>query len=372
MNRVFPGVLRIFASVEFSPATNLIHSGLRLNGLVNNITELKLGSYYDSGSVSDGEMPAKQPSYGRDAGKQGIVIRCRRSRAGAGCLMSGFSFPRVGFVGLGDQGAPMAERLLQAGFPLTIYARRPEVAARFVALGAQSMPTLSALGASADVVCVVVVDDRQVREVAEGEAGLLAGMRPGSILVVHSTVAPETCRAIGAVAAQRGVTVVDAPVSGGSPRARSGTLTVMVGTDVETFTRVRPVLAAFGSLVRHIGPLGSGQLAKLINNYMFAAHAAVAEQAVGLIRGFGLDEAVMAEVLPTGSGSSTAFVLAAERRFEQPVHDKGLDYAVQVLTKDVRLLQAEADARGVSIELTRQFVERGLGALRGKGSGPCP
>jgi 3-hydroxyisobutyrate dehydrogenase-like beta-hydroxyacid dehydrogenase len=264
----------------------------------------------------------------------------------------------------------MAERLLAAGHPLTVFARRPEVLSRFVGLGATAVDSLSALGRESDLVCVVVVDDQQVRDVVgNGEDdGLLAGMAPGSVIAIHSTVSPQVCREIGDLAAASGVVAIDAPVSGGSQRAHTGTLTVMVGAEPDAFARVSPVFAAFGSMVRRIGPLGSGQLAKLINNYMFAAHAGVAEQVVALMRGFELDADRLAEVLMTGSGSSTAFAMAAERKFTQPVHQKGFDYALRVLTKDVRLLEAEAAKHDVSLALTRDFIDKALAALAGPNS----
>ena len=243
---------------------------------------------------------------------------------------------RVGFVGLGDQGSPMARHVVESGWPLTFYARRPEVVARFEALGATFVPTPAALGESADLVSVVVVDDAQVRDVVLHD-GLLDAMAPGSILVVHSTVHPDTCRDLARTAAVRGIAVLDAPVSGGRRRGESADLTVMVGGDEAAFERVRPVFETYGSTVRLLGPVGSGQLAKLINNYVYTAHLGTTADELALVSALGLDPDAACEVLATGSGASYVF---RRRSVQHAVsgHGKGVYYAMQVLAKDIRLL----------------------------------
>jgi 3-hydroxyisobutyrate dehydrogenase len=245
---------------------------------------------------------------------------------------------KIGFVGLGDQGTPMALRLLEAGFELAIYARRPEVIERFAGLGATVATTLNSLGAACNVVSVCVVDDDQVREVALGD-NLLAGMQPGSILVVHSTVSPDTCRQLAAVAGEMGITVADAPVSGGRVRSYSGDLTIMVGADPAIFVRIEPVLRAYGSTVKRMGPVGSGQLTKLINNYFTAAHMETAAHELRLIRALGVDPVAAAEVLATCSGSSAIFAMAAANDVQGVQHDESWNHDMQLLAKDVTLLR---------------------------------
>jgi 3-hydroxyisobutyrate dehydrogenase-like beta-hydroxyacid dehydrogenase len=132
----------------------------------------------------------------------------------------------VGFVGLGSQGGPMARRIVQAGFPLILWARRAEALAPYADTAAQTARDLADLGARCDHVGICVFDDAGVREVC---AALLPAMRPGSRIAIHSTVLPETCVELAALAAARGVALIDAPVSGGGPGAAAGTLTVMVG-----------------------------------------------------------------------------------------------------------------------------------------------
>src|SRR5438552_7892806 len=153
---------------------------------------------------------------------------------------------RVGFVGLGKQGAPIAERLLAAGHPTTLWARRAEALERFLTRGAAVAPDLPALGRASDAA---------VRDVCLGDGGLLGGMAPGALLVIHGTVSPETCRVVARHAAERGVAVTDAPVSGGAAAAREGRPTVMAGGDAATIDACRPAFSAFAAQVFHMGSL---------------------------------------------------------------------------------------------------------------------
>jgi 3-hydroxyisobutyrate dehydrogenase-like beta-hydroxyacid dehydrogenase len=171
---------------------------------------------------------------------------------------------RVGFVGLGMQGAPMAHRVIAAGFPTTLWARRQTTLEPFAGTASQIVPSLPELGARSDMVCICVFADDDVEEVLTGADGILAGMQPGSLVAVHSTVSPHTCEALAVTAQACGVTLIDAPVSGSAPAAAAGRLLVMVGGGDAACERARPVLAAFGDPVIHVGPLGSGQLAKLV------------------------------------------------------------------------------------------------------------
>jgi len=179
---------------------------------------------------------------------------------------------RVGFVGLGDQGGPIARRIIDAGYPVTLYARRAATLEPFADSDAKIAGTLLELGAASDVLGVCVMDDAGVEEVLTGDAGALAGMEAGGVVIIHSTVHPDTCRRMEAAAADRGVAVLDAPVSGGGAVAAAGNVTVMVGGDEATFERCRPVFETYAGLLRHLGPLGSGQLAKLLNNLLFIAN----------------------------------------------------------------------------------------------------
>jgi 3-hydroxyisobutyrate dehydrogenase-like beta-hydroxyacid dehydrogenase len=208
----------------------------------------------------------------------------------------------VGFVGLGDQGFPIAERLLAGGYRLHVWARRPEVVTPLVAQGATSEPTLADLGGACQVIGVCVRDDAGVLEVVEQ---LVPRLRADAVILIHSTVLPATCHAAADAAATVGGRVLDAPVTGGRPGAQAGTLNIMVGGDPEVFDRVRPLLDTFGS-ARLLGPLGSGQLMKLLNNALLTAHLRLAYDAVAIAGELGLDPRVAEQVLLTGSGGSAA------------------------------------------------------------------
>ena len=194
--------------------------------------------------------------------------------------MSTGTAQRVGFVGLGDQGAPIAQRIASNGFPLGVWARRPESLGPFAGTAAFIAPTLQELGAWSDVVGVCVVNDDDVREVVLAPGALLDGMHGGSCLIIHSTVAPATCDELGERAAARGVAMLDAPVSGGAAGASAGTLAVMVGGPAPVLDRVRPVLESFAGLLAHLGPLGAGQRAKIVNNLLFTAILSLSAEAI--------------------------------------------------------------------------------------------
>lgn len=210
---------------------------------------------------------------------------------------------RAGFVGLGSQGGGMAERLIACGVPTTLWARRSESLAPF-ADRADVAPDLPALGRASDVVGICVTDAAAVRAVVLGPEGVLAGMADGSVLAVHSTIGPEECAPLVTAAAERGVHVLDAPVSGGGAAAAAGLLTVYLGGDETAVARARPVLDHYGETVLHMGPLGSGLRTKLMNNALVAAHFALAHDAMATGRELGLDPEQLAVALRSGSGRS--------------------------------------------------------------------
>jgi 3-hydroxyisobutyrate dehydrogenase len=157
---------------------------------------------------------------------------------------------QIGFIGLGSQGAPIARRMIDAGYPVMLWARRPETLAPFCATAAKITSCIAELGANAAHVGVCVVDDAGVQQVCDQ---LIPSMRPGGRIAIHSTVHPKLCVALAAMAAARGVSLMDAPVSGGGPAAAAGTLTVMVGGEEQAFIAARPIFQTFGGLIVHLG-----------------------------------------------------------------------------------------------------------------------
>jgi 3-hydroxyisobutyrate dehydrogenase len=213
---------------------------------------------------------------------------------------------RVGFIGLGSQGGPMARRIVDGGFELTLWARRPESLEPYADTAAKTAGTPAELGAASDLVCLCVVGDEDVRQVLGGEHGVLAGLKPGGIIAIHSTVHPDTCRELAETAAAQGVTVIDAPVSGGAPAVEAGTLMVMVGGEDGDVEQCKPVFATYSDAIVHLGPLGSGQVAKILNNLLFTANLGAAMSALELGESLGVPRAGLCTVLARGSATSKA------------------------------------------------------------------
>jgi 3-hydroxyisobutyrate dehydrogenase-like beta-hydroxyacid dehydrogenase len=255
---------------------------------------------------------------------------------------------RAGFIGLGSQGAPMARRIVDGGFPLTLWARRPDTLVPFANTAAKTASTPAELAASSDVIGLCVRDDSDIEQIVSGADGVLAGIAPGAIIAVHSTVHPDTVRVLADRAAKKGAFVVDAPVSGGQPAASVGRLLVMVGGAQEHVERARPVFATYGDPVVHLGPLGSGQVTKLLNNTLFTAHLAVGASLLKLGRDLSVDPAGLATVIGHGSGESFALARITDAG---GTLDRIAGHAGPLLAKDVRLTVAVAEAAGVAVDV---------------------
>ncbi|WP_327319493.1 NAD(P)-dependent oxidoreductase [Streptomyces sp. NBC_01235] len=267
----------------------------------------------------------------------------------------------VGFIGLGGQGAPMARRIVEAGFETTLWARRPATLVPFADTAARTAGSPAELAAASDLVCLCVVDDGDVRQVGEE---VLAGLRPGGIIAVHSTVHPDTCRRLAGRAGAQGVSVLDAPVSGGGRAAGEGTLLVMAGGDSEAFVSCRPVFATYGDPVVHLGPTGSGQIAKLLNNLLFTAQLGLAADALSLGGRLGLDPDGLGRILPRGSSAS----FALERLVDAGgTLDRIAGHAGGLLAKDVRLFEEVAGAAAPGPAVPGPAQEAARAALRAMG-----
>lgn len=248
---------------------------------------------------------------------------------------------RVGFIGLGSQGGPMARRIAEGGYDLTLWARRPATLEPFADTSAKAAGSPAELAAASDLVCVCVVGDDDVREVLEGDTGVLAGLAPGGTVAIHSTVHPDTCGQIAKSAAEQGVSVIDAPVSGGGQAADEGKLLVMVGGDPEAVERCRPVFATYADPIAHLGSLGSGQVTKILNNLLFTANLGGAISTLELGESLGLDRIRLAEVLTAGSATSKA--LGSIAAFGGTL-DQLASIAGALLQKDVRHAARIADS----------------------------
>jgi 3-hydroxyisobutyrate dehydrogenase-like beta-hydroxyacid dehydrogenase len=252
----------------------------------------------------------------------------------------------VGFLGMGIMGSRMAANLARAGFAVTAWTRTEGKAQAWAAEheSASAAATPAAVAAASDVVISMVVDGAQVEAVLLGDEGAAAGAREGALFVDMSTIAPSDARRIGAALASRGIGFVDAPVTGSSPKAEDGTLTIMAGGEEADVARAMPLFEAMGQTIVHVGALGHGQTIKLIGNAVSAANAATLAQALVLGSATGVDLEALETILGAGSAGSAMVDLKAGpmRR-----HDYATLFKTEHMLKDVRLCLEEAQAAGV-------------------------
>jgi 3-hydroxyisobutyrate dehydrogenase-like beta-hydroxyacid dehydrogenase len=270
---------------------------------------------------------------------------------------------RVAFLGLGIMGSRMAANVTGAGFELTVWNRTRSTAEAFCAEhdGVSLAETPADAGAQAEIVVTMVVDGDQVHELLLGERGAATRADPGTLFIDCSTIGPLAARTIGAVLAERDLELLDAPVTGSSPRAEDGTLTIMVGGSAAGFERAQPVLRAMGKVIVHAGELGQGQVVKVINNAVAATNAAVLGEALLVAARAGADLDALVEVMAAGSGGSAMLSLKAEpmRR-----HDYTTLFKLEHMLKDVRLCLEEGEAVGAPFSyaaLTREILTAGSG-----------
>ena len=240
---------------------------------------------------------------------------------------------RVGFIGLGSQGGPMARQIIEAGFPTTLWARRVETLEPYADTSATIAASRHEVGEASDVLGVCVVDDAGVEQVLRGADGALAGMAPGSVVVIHSTVHPDTCTQLATDHPY--LAFLDAPVSGGGHMATAKQLLVMVGGDVDVLDRCRPVFETFANPLVHVGPLGTAQQAKLLNNALFTAHLGLAADVFAIGRERGLDSDALGTLLLAGSARSYGLEVVAGAGHTV---DRMAEIAGPLLAKDVHIL----------------------------------
>ncbi|MCA0352760.1 MAG: NAD(P)-dependent oxidoreductase [Chloroflexi bacterium] len=256
--------------------------------------------------------------------------------------------PRIGLIGLGAMGAPMAANLLQAGYQLTVGVHQRREAAEQLALqGAIIAENYQALGENSDIVITMVPDAPQVEAALLGTNGAAYGMAAGSICIDMSTIAPTASRAIAAKLAERQIAMLDAPVSGGPARAKTGELAIMVGGEPSTFERCQAVLEVLGGAVSYIGASGSGSVVKLCNNLAISIIAMANIEALA----FGVANGVEAETIRNVLLNATASNYLLERWLPETVlsgdYNKG--FAAELLAKDLNAVLDTARASGVPL-----------------------
>ncbi len=278
---------------------------------------------------------------------------------------------QVGFIGVGVMGRPMVLNLLKAGHDVTVYARYPEKpeVLEVIELGAKLAPSARAVAIVSEIVITMVPNSPQVEEVVTGPQGILEGARKGLIIIDMSTISPSISRKLAETAAEKGVHFLDAPVSGGSQGAVNGTLSIMVGGEQAIFEQARPVLEAMGKKenIIYVGPNGSGEVVKLINNMLVGMISAATAEAFVLGVKAGADVDTMAKVIGISTGASwqlsNQFPLRAFNGSFQP------GFMTDLLIKDLGLaldLAAENKTPLALTTLTRQLFEKASAAGDGR------
>ncbi len=257
---------------------------------------------------------------------------------------------RVGFVGLGAMGLPMAKRVIAGGHELlTTIHRRREPADELAALGARVLPDPAAVAAACDVAITIVPADAHLTETVLGARGLIHGFSSGKVLIDMTTATPMTLQAIEERLRPLGVEVLDAPVSGGTTAAANGTLTIMAGGDAALLERCRPLLEAMGTTIIHAGPLGQGKVVKMVNQLMAAIHLLAIGEAFALGRRCGADPNVLYQTIKASSGYSKMMDLRLPGFLLNGSFAPG--FKLDLMKKDVNLALESARLLGISLPL---------------------
>jgi 2-hydroxy-3-oxopropionate reductase len=272
---------------------------------------------------------------------------------------------KVGFIGLGIMGKPMARNLLKAGYELVAYNRSREKADDLAEEGATAGESPRDVAEQSDVVVTMLPDSPEVREVVAGEGGVLEGIEEGSLLVDMSTISPVVTEELAAEVEKKGARMLDAPVSGGEPGAVEGTLSIMVGGREEDFEKVRPIFDVLGDTVVRVGEVGSGQVVKACNQIVVALVIEAVSEALVLGSKAGVDPAKIIEVLSGGLAGNK--VMEAKKSFFLE-HDFDPGFRVELHHKDLGIALSAAREYGVALPVTA-IVDQMLEALVAKGSG---
>ncbi len=272
---------------------------------------------------------------------------------------------RIGFIGLGIMGRAMAQNILNAGFPLTVWNRTVSRSAELVAAGATLAESPAALAAQSDIIISCVSDSPDVEAVLLGENGAIYGAQPGSLVIDMSTISPQATRTIGETLAASGIAMLDAPMSGGSEGAAKGTLSIMVGGATADVERAHPVFEAMGNTITHVGERGDGQTVKLANQILVVGNALAMAEALLFAQASGANLQHTYDSLKNGAAGSWMFTNRAPQILQR---DWRPGFTIDLQVKDLRLALAAAEEVGVpllatalSANLYRTLQQRGLG-----------
>jgi 3-hydroxyisobutyrate dehydrogenase-like beta-hydroxyacid dehydrogenase len=269
----------------------------------------------------------------------------------------------VGFIGLGNIGKPMAINLAMAGFDLMVYDLRAEPMRELTALGAKAAGSADEVGAHGEIIEVVVVDDAQVEAALLGEGGVFSGAKRGSIIAIHSTVHPRTVRRLAEQAAAKGLTLIDAEVSGGERGAIAKSLCYMVGGDKAAFEKCRPIFATSGANIFHLGDLGSGAITKLAHNLIVYVNMLAASEGMRLAEKAGVDLKSMEQVVHAGAAQSRVADHWSQQSNLKNTYTSGPRGLIELIHKDLRLALELGHDLGLPLPgaaLTQQLIQRVL------------
>jgi 2-hydroxy-3-oxopropionate reductase len=272
---------------------------------------------------------------------------------------------KVGFVGLGIMGKPMAKNLMDAGYDLTVHNRSPQKAQELGEQGATVAESPKEIARNSDIIVTMLPGPPEVREIVAGEGGLLENSREGSLIVDMSTSSPVLARELARYAGERGVGMLDAPVSGGDVGAIEGTLSVMVGGEEADFERARPLFGAMGETVTHVGPTGAGQVTKAANQVVVALVIEAVSEALVLGSAGGVAPEKILEVLSGGLAANKVMEVKREK-FLSHKFDPG--FRSELHHKDLGIALAAGREYGVVLPVTA-IVDQMLLAMRKKGWG---
>ena len=272
----------------------------------------------------------------------------------------------VAFIGLGVMGYPMAGHLARKGHDVCVYNRTASRAAQWLGqFGGESAPTPREAVRWAEFVMCCVGNDDDLRSVVLGEDGVLAGMQPGAVLVDHTTASAQVARELAVAAAERELGFLDAPVSGGQAGAENGALTVMVGGDADIHVRAEPVIASYARMVRHMGPVGSGQLTKMVNQICVGGLLQGLSEALHFARSAGLDGMAAMEVISKGAAQSWQL----ENRHQSMLEGRfDFGFAVDWMRKDLGMVLDEARRNGAQLPVTA-LVDQFYAEVQAAGGG---
>ncbi|POB10656.1 MAG: 2-hydroxy-3-oxopropionate reductase [Sulfobacillus thermosulfidooxidans] len=259
------------------------------------------------------------------------------------------TLPRIGFIGLGVMGEPMAANLLEAGYSLTVFNRSVKAAARLEELGAHVVNTVAKVAESSDVVVTMLPDTPDVEAVYFTDDGLLASSRPGMLLIDTTTASPSIARRIAQTARERGIETLDAPVSGGDVGAKAGTLSIMVGGEEAVFVRALPIFEAMGRNIVYMGPAGAGQVTKACNQIVVALTIEAVGEAFALAEKSGVELDRVRDALLGGFAQSRILDLHGQRALEQRYNP---GFRLKLHHKDLGIALSSAAELGVSLPHT--------------------